>query len=60
LQECANDSAKLPPHSSSWALAISRPSTTVPDSTGNWSLTLTMPSSSAAVVVISLNVDPGG
>ena len=43
LQESAKLVAKLPPHSSSWALGISRPMSEFDDSTGNWSVGLTIP-----------------
>ena len=60
LHDSAKASTKLPPHASLWALATSRPSTTVEVWIGNWSVSLTTPASSAAVVVISLKVEPGG
>ena len=60
LHDCAKASTKLPPQASLWALATSRPSTTVEVWIGNWSVSSTTPASSAAVVVITLKVEPGG
>ena len=60
LHERANAWTKVPPHSSLLALAISRPPTVAELTTGNRSSSLTTPASSAAVVVITLKVEPGG
>src|SRR6476659_10920590 len=60
LHDSANASENVPPQASWWALSICLPSTVVDVSIGNVSLTLTSPLSSAAVVVTSLKVEPGG
>ena len=60
LHESAKLSTKVPPQSSSWALAISRPISEFDDSTGKLSEGLTMPASSAPVAVMILKVEPGG
>src|ERR1700716_2129061 len=60
LHDSANELTKLPPQDSPLAFDRGTPERTAAVSTGNWSLSLTFLSSSAAVVVMILNVDPGG
>ena len=60
LHEWAKLSAKLPPQDSPLAFSRSTPSITALVSTGNWSPSLTFFFSSAAAVVMILNVEPGG
>src|SRR5256714_4489666 len=60
LHDWANDSTKLPPQDSPLALESGTPESSAEVWTGNWSESLTLWSSNAAVVVMILNVEPGG
>ena len=60
LQEWAKLSVKVPPHSSPLALESGTPSIRAELTTSNSSVGLTSLWSSAAVVVTSLKVEPGG
>ena len=60
LHECANELRKLPPQNSPLAFSSSTPSMIACDSMGNSVEGFTSPRSSAAAVVTSLKVEPGG
>ena len=60
LHECAKELRKLPPQNSPLAFSSSTPSMIAWLSTGNSVDGFTRPRSSAAAVVTSLKVDPGG